>query len=75
MTIAKKDIKNTLADKSKLIVAKAEEPEFDMDEDEDLEKKDRDADKKPDVLYANDFQLTEMVMVVLGTDGRQHHVY
>ena len=48
-----------------------------MDEDDDAEPKDRDADRKPDVLYANDSELKEMVMVVLGAEGSgaQHHVY
>lgn len=60
---------------NKLIGGKAgAEEEFDMEEDGE-EQKDRDADSKPDVLYANDWELREMVMVVLGTDGQQHHVY
>jgi len=31
--------------------------------------------EKPQVLYASDFTLHEMVMIVIGTDGEQHHVY
>lgn len=70
MTIAPKDIL-----KGKLIGG--DEPAFEMDEFEDEDKKDRDADRKPDVLYANDYELTEMVMVILADEGSggQHHVY
>ena len=27
------------------------------------------------MLYASDYTLHEMVMIVIGTDGEQHHVY
>jgi hypothetical protein len=32
-------------------------------------------DDKPNVLYACDYDLEEMVMIVIGTDGEQHCIY
>lgn len=32
-------------------------------------------DGKPEVIYASDHPLTELVMVIKGEDGEQHHVY
>jgi hypothetical protein len=32
-------------------------------------------DEKPSVLYACDSTLNELVMIVIGIDGEQHHVY
>lgn len=32
-------------------------------------------DEKPNVLYATDYLMNELVMIMIGTDGEQHHVY
>jgi len=32
-------------------------------------------DGRPDVLYATDYLLSELVMIVMGVKGEQHHVY
>lgn len=44
-------------------------------EEEGEELKNAKDDEKPQVLYASDYTLHEMVMIVIGTDGEQHHVY
>ena len=43
-------------------------------EDNQESKKTKD-DDKPNVLYACDYDLEEMVMIVIGTDGDQHCIY
>jgi hypothetical protein len=35
----------------------------------------RKEDRKPEVIYAHDFKLEELVMIVIGEKGEQHHVY
>lgn len=32
-------------------------------------------DGRPDVLYSTDYLLSELVMIIMGIKGEQHHVY
>ena len=57
-----------------IMKAKIEEEKVLADDDEDSLKNDSDKDGKPKVIYANDDKLDEMVMIILGTAGEQHHV-